>query len=196
MDYEDEKIAELKKQLRRNKYKDIKGEGVFINDQLVKFCLRNINNGTALYLPEDFIDMPEEIKLMKYPSVNRPQRIITSLDSSVNFVFSLVEQQMSDDQIKSLTDQMKELIHKSNPSVVFYREDREILDAGRPVFMFDFKSFGIDEQMYNMVCYTSLSCGVLHGTFICLDRDSENWKDMAWEAFQTIIEIKAHEKRM
>lgn len=191
MEYQDEKIAELKKQLRRQKYTDIKGEGVFINNQLVKFGARTVNDRVELYIPEAFIDMPEEIKLMKYPSVSRPQCIYTSLDGSVNFAFSLIDQSTPDSQVVSLTAQMMEVIHKSNPAAVFDQEASELLVSGHPICMFDFKSYGIDEQMYNMSCFTPLSSGTLHCTFSCVDGDSEDWKDVAWKAFKTIREINA-----
>lgn len=190
MEYEDEKIAELKKELRRQKYTHIKGEGIFINRQFTKFCLRAINDDVGLYIPEEFIDMPEEIQLMKFPSVNRPQRIFTSLDGSVNFAFSIVDYQIPDTQIESLAEQMEEVIRKSNPAAIFYQDDQSTLVSGRTICMFDFKNYGIDEQMYNMLCFTSLNHGTLHGTFICLDRDADDWKEAAWEAFKTITEIK------
>ncbi|MEH2928578.1 hypothetical protein VSQ48_01420 [Candidatus Ventrimonas sp. KK005] len=56
--------------------------------------------------------------------------------------------------------------------------------------MFDFKNFGVDEQMYNLSCFTSLGDGTLHGTFICLDQDSDDWKEIACEVFKTITEFK------
>lgn len=190
MKYKDEQIAELKKNLRRQKYTDIKGKGVYINGQFTKFRLREVHDDVVLYIPEEFIDMPKEMQLMKFPSVSRPQRIFTSLDGSVNFTFSLVEQHISDEQIEALAIQMKETISKSNPAAVFYQEEIQPLATGRINSMFDFKNFGVDEQMYNMVCFTPLSCGTLHGTFICLDQDSVDWKDVAWQAFKTITEIK------
>lgn len=192
MEYEDEKIAELKKELRRQKYTDIKGKGVFIKGQFIKFGLRAINDNVELHIPEDFIDMPEEIQHMKFPSVSRPKRIFTSLDGSVNFAFSIVDNQIPDNQIESLTGQMEKVIRKSNPAAVFYMDALESLASGRPICMFDFKSFSVDEQMYNMVCFTPLSCGTLHGTFICLDRDSGDWKNIAWEAFKTISETNVN----
>lgn len=116
---------------------------------------------------------------------------LTSLDGSVNFTFSLVDQQISEEQIEPLTLQMQEIIRKSNPAAVFYWEEAALLDSGHPICMFDFKSFGVDGQMYNMVCFTPLSSGTLHGTFICLDEDAEDRKDFAWNAFKTIHEIDA-----
>lgn len=189
MEYKDEKIAQLKKEINSLKNTDIKEAGVFINDRLTKFSARPVNEYVELYIPEEFIVMPKEMQLMKFPSVSRPQRIFTSLDGSVNFTFSLVEQCISDEQIETLAMQMKEIICRSNPAAVYYQEETEHLASGRPISMFDFKNFGVDSQMYNMVCITPISCGTLHSTFICLEEDSEDWKEFAWEAFQTIHEI-------
>lgn len=116
--------------MRRQKYTDIKGEGIFINRQFTKFCLRAINDDVGLYIPEEFIDMPEEIQLMKFPSVNRPQRIFTSLDGSVNFAFSIVDYQIPDTQIESLAEQMEEVIRKSNPAAIFIKTISQPLLAG------------------------------------------------------------------
>lgn len=187
MEYQDEKIAALMKERQRLRYTDIKGEGVFINGKFMKFGPRKINDNVELYIPEDFIDMPEEIRLMKFPSVFRPQMILTSLDGSINFTFNIVEDQASD-QIESLTAQMKEVVQKSNPAAIFYQEEYELLEGGTPVCMFDFKNFSIDGPMYNMVCFAGLHCGTLHGTFICLDQDAEDWKAIAWDAFKSLTE--------
>lgn len=156
MEYKDERIAVLIKEIRRQKHTDIKGEGVFINGQFIKFGLRAINDNVELYIPEEFIDMPEELRFMKFPSVNRPQTIFTSLDDSVNFTFSIVDNHIVDSQIESLMEQMVEVIRKSNPAAVFYQEASEILPNEHSICMFDFKSFGVDEQLYNMACFTSL----------------------------------------
>lgn len=65
MEYKDEKIAMLRKELHRQKYTDIKGEGVFINEKFTKFCLKAVNNDVELYIPEEFIHMPEEMQIRK-----------------------------------------------------------------------------------------------------------------------------------
>lgn len=43
--------------------------------------------------------MPEEIQLMKFPSVSRLQRIFTILVGSVNFAFSIVDNQIPNTKI-------------------------------------------------------------------------------------------------
>lgn len=94
MENPDIQIAELKKVRRKHKFTNIE-DGLFIGDMFVKFSARDILEGIECLIPEEFIDMPEEVQLMKYPSVSRPQRILTSLDSRVNFAFSLLKENIS-----------------------------------------------------------------------------------------------------
>ena len=49
----------------------------------------------------------------------RPQVIKTSLDTTVNFTFSLYEIELSEKEIDSTIHQFKDLIQKVNPAYVF-----------------------------------------------------------------------------
>ncbi len=65
MDYADEIPIRLKKMRRDQAYSDIKGEGVFIRDQLIRFSPKVVLERLKLYLPEGFIEMPAEFAAMK-----------------------------------------------------------------------------------------------------------------------------------
>lgn len=188
MHYEDELIVSLKKEQRRKKFTDIKSDGVYIEDRFINFTPRKIFDTVDIYIPDEFIDMPEEIQLMKYPSANKPQVILTSLDVSVNFAFNLIEDRIEEEQLKDLSAEMAKMIQKVNPAAMIYEEKSGRLSNGHLIYMFDYKSFGIDEQIYNMVCFTTINCGTLHSVFNCLDRDAEDWKEVAWQAFLSINE--------
>ena len=191
MDYADEIPIRLKKMRRDQAYSDIKGEGIFIRDQLIRFSPKVVLERLELYLPEGFIEMPEEFAAMKYPSVNRPQMILTSLDGSTNFAFNLLtEGDVPYERIGGLAGQMKGLLRRSDPSYVFEREEMGRLSNGSPIYMFDHRSFGVDEKLYNMVCFTAFQCGVVHGVFNCLERDMEQWRGAAWQAFLTMCEAE------
>lgn len=189
MEYEDEKIIALKKQMRNLTDTNIRESGIYIQDQYIKFNQIFIFDEISIYLPEDFIDIPEMVKTMKYPSENRPAVIKTSLDTSVNFSFNMLEK-INSEQVKELAGQLKSTINKMNPSFTFYEEwEGETLQDNK-IRMFDFKSYGLDEQIYNMMCLIPLKNGTLHGIFNCLDRDSEDWKEVAWKVFLTTKEQK------
>lgn len=189
MDYVDEVPIRSKKIKRDWAYADIKGEGIFVQDRLVRFSPRVVLERLELYLPDGFIEMPAELAAMKYPSVDRPQMILTSLDGSTNFAFNLfTDGNVPLERVGELTGQMKELLHRSDPSSVFEREEMGRLSNGSPVYMFDHRSFGVDEKLYNMVCFTAFPCGIVHGVFNCLERDLGQWRGAAWQAFLTMRE--------
>lgn len=63
-----------------------------------------------LMLPDTFVDMPSSIVKLKYPSEQRPQIIKTSLDASVNFTFSLFNQEFEDSQVGRGIEQCMEFL--------------------------------------------------------------------------------------
>lgn len=65
--------------------------GIYVGDDLITFTQIMLpETKIHLYLPEQFIVMPNLVKDMKYPSKNAPDLIITSLDSMVNFGFNIL----------------------------------------------------------------------------------------------------------
>ena len=195
MEYEDEQLAALKKQARSNQAVNIKEQGVYIGEEFINFQPVHILEKISIYLPETFIEMPEEIKKVKYPSANRPEIIKTSLNTNVNFAFNWMDKRSFVNQEEELALQLKAVLLKTNPSFVFYEEDEQKTSGGNTIRTFDFKSYGIDEQMYNMMCIISFSGGTLHGIFNCLDRDSEDWKKVLGQVFQSVVEFDEEEKR-
>ena len=156
MNYIDEEIIELKKIKRNQEYRDIRGDGIFIHDHLTRFVPNVIFEQLELYLPEDFIKMPDEFAALKYPSVNRPQKILTSLDGCTNFAFNLfTETPVPAEDVDKLAKKMKTMLQHSNPSLVFEWEESGVLSDSRLVEMFDYRSYGVDEKLYNIMCFAS-----------------------------------------
>lgn len=99
MDYLDEQILELKRQQKKEKYQGLE-TGFYIRDELLEFdrvLLEPMD--LSIMLPTTFATMPQSMVRVKYQSENRPQIIKTSLDTSVNFTFSLVPQQVRPEQL-------------------------------------------------------------------------------------------------
>ena len=188
MKYEDEIIAILKKKQRDQKYTDIRGEGLYINDRFIRFCPRQIYDMINIYMPEEFIEMPREIQMRVYPSINRPQIILTSLDCCVHFAFNLIHDKVTKEQLPDLVVQIENIIKKLNPSIEIQQDIESTLPNGQRIHIFDYIGFGVDGRIYNMVCFVILNCGILHGVFSCPDEETEGWKGAAWQVFQTISE--------
>ncbi|MDR7810498.1 hypothetical protein [Lacrimispora sp.] len=188
MEYDDEQIIAVKKQMKALQTANIKEQGIYIGEEYFKFQSVHIFDNVSIYLPESFIEMPDKIRKMKYPSDNRPDVIKTNLNTNINFAFNWLENLNCINQGEELSGQIKDVLIKTNPSFVFYEDRNGKTYSGNKIKMFDFKSYGIDEQMYNMMCTISFHGGILHGIFNCLDRDSEDWKEVAWQVFQTSME--------
>ncbi|WP_313260166.1 hypothetical protein [Lacrimispora sp.] len=195
MEYDDEQIIAVKKQMKALQTANLKEQGIYIGEEYFKFQSVHIFDNVSIYLPESFIEMPDKIRKMKYPSDNRPDVIKTNLNTNINFAFNWLDNLNCINQGEELSGQIKDVLIKTNPSFVFYEERNGKTYSGNIIKMFDFKSYGIDEQMYNMMCTISFHGGILHGIFNCLDRDSEDWKEVAWQVFQTSMESEQSSDR-
>lgn len=190
MKYEDEKIMEMKK-LVRKRICNIAEGGLYTGNEHLMFKEYEIfDRRIGVLLPEKFVDMPEEVKEFKYPKIGRPQIIKTNLDVSTNFSFNLFEETVDLEQARSLAIDFKLAIKKLNPAAVFYDEISEVNTYGLTVNMFDFKGYGLDEQIYNIVCVIALSKGILHGIFNCPNNYMDDWKNAAYQVFWMIREIE------
>ncbi len=83
MEYFDEEILDAKRELERLKHTTLE-TGIYVEDELLTFTQVTLpSSKIRIYLPEQFIVMPDMVKDMKYPSKNAPDFIVTSLDLSL-----------------------------------------------------------------------------------------------------------------
>ncbi len=98
---------------------NIKEQGIYIGEEYFKFQSVHIFDNVSIYLPESFIEMPDKIRKMKYPSDNRPDVIKTNLNTNINFAFNWLENLNCINQGEELSGQIKDVLIKTNPSFVF-----------------------------------------------------------------------------
>lgn len=188
MEYLDEQLLEVKKQQRKSWHQTLE-TGFYIQDQLVEFDWVTLEPiSLSLMLPTTFVTMPQSMVQVKYQSVNRPQIIKTSLDTSVNFTFSLLPHRVVPNQLRSLTKQLQSIIQRTNPANVFYDIQEEETCGEIPVCWFDYKGYAVDEQIYYMMYVLPWKEDqMLHGTFNCVFHCMDEWKKAAR---QVILSIK------
>ena len=185
-DYLDKDILESRKMIRKSKYNTLQ-TGIYINDEVVHFTAAKILDERAeAMLPDTFVDMPANLARLKYMSEQRPQIIKTSLDTTVNFTFSLYGIELPEEEIDSTVHQFKNLIQKVNPACVF---DEIVTEKEQGVGWFDFKSFGVDEQIYNIMYVKPIGGRLLHGVFNCMYRDMAEWKDAAIQVIYSVRDL-------
>lgn len=187
----DEKILEMKREKEKAKNNDITQGGVYIKEEFVEFEeVKLFNESMGILLPKSFVNLPENMKRVKYPSESRPQIIKTSLDTSVNFCFSLLQMPIKNEQTIEAVKQFKTILKRVNPAYVFFDLKQEKIGENeeKTVSWFDFKSYGIDFPMYNIMYVVPIKNKVMHGIFNCLYKDVEEWKEYAFQVIKSIKE--------
>ena len=185
MEFLDEKIIVTRRKEDQKKL-DIRKDYLIVNGEKIEFQETLLFQGKmTLLLPVSFVDMPQKIAKIKYPSEQRPQIIKTDLLGSTNFAFNLFDKGIKPTQMESAADSMKAILKKVNPANIFYESGTESL--GKTMLSwFEFKGHGIDTQIYYIVFLTSIGGKLLHGIFNCAIKDMETWKEAAFQVIRSI----------
>lgn len=182
----DEKILEYRKKARKEEFSSL-DTGMYINNELITFSeIQLFNNQVTIMLPDSFVDLPLGFAKIKYPSEQRPQIIKTNMDTTTNFAFNLFNDFIEESQIADVTMQFKNIIARVNPAYVFYHF--EVEENPKTIGWFDFKSYCVDANAYNLVYLTVIRNKLLHGMFSCLYKDALEWQDILPQIMQTVRE--------
>ena len=185
MEYYDEQIVKALHIQRRDTFGSI-DEGLYINNELIHFNKTLLfNDRVSVMLPENFVPMLPEITEVKYFSGKRPDEIYTSLDMSVNFTFTDLGISGNDQDTRLATGLIKQIIKNANPSYEFFEENEDV-EKDVIINRFDFQSYGIDDEAYNIMYLASTGNSLIQGTFNCLYRDRIEWKRAALEVIKTV----------
>lgn len=185
MDFLDEKIVEARRRESQKKL-NIREDGLIVNGEQIDFQETSLfHEKMTILLPTTFVDMPQKIARIKYPSEQRPQIIKTDLLGSTNFAFNLFDKEIKPIQMKSAADGMKSILKKVNPANIFYESGTEPLGETM-LSWFEFKGHGIDTQIYYIVFLTSIGGKLMHGIFNCAIADMEAWKKAAFQVIRSI----------
>lgn len=185
MDFLDEKIIEARRK-EAQKELNIREDGLIVNGEQIDFQeMLLFHEKMTILLPTSFVDMPQKIARLKYPSEQRPQIIKTDLLGSTNFAFNLFDKAIKPVQMQSAADGMKSILKKVNPANIFYESGTEPLGETM-LSWFEFKGHGIDTQIYYIVFLTSIGGKLMHGIFNCAVADMEAWKEAAFQVIRSI----------
>ncbi len=187
MKYLDEEIVKRKQDEKRKEFYDLR-TGMYVKERLIQFKRAYLEEtDVTIALPVDFVTMPESIKKIKYPVESRPSLVKTSLDTSVNFSFTRTAQGMRENQLPMASKQMRMIIQRMNPANIFFEEGQDVTDFSYPFCWFDYKSYALDDQIYNFMYLMLLSEKIiLHGCFNCKFELGKEWKDIVQQVIKTI----------
>ncbi|MDE6950939.1 MAG: hypothetical protein K2P64_08495, partial [Lachnospiraceae bacterium] len=139
-----------------------------------------------------FGDLPPDIVKVKYTSQQRPQVIKTSLDTTVNLGLSMMDIEIYGEQIRTLRNQAQEALKRLNPAFVFY--DSKVETKNVPLGWFEFKSYGLDTDVYNLMFISQIENKMLHGIFNCDYDDALEWREAARQMMYSITDLSKEEK--
>lgn len=189
MEYFDGEILEARRELELMKHNTLE-TGIYVEDELITFTKIILpDTKISIFLPEQFIVMPDMVKDMKYPSKNAPDLVVTSLDSKVNFGFNILPVLMEAGDTEELSRQFQNAIHNVNPSIrIKNQTSGETMEQGNEMSWFDFKGYTLDELNYNRMYLVRMRKTVLHGVFNCPMRVKEQWETIVEKCFLSIEE--------
>ncbi|MCM1561482.1 MAG: hypothetical protein NC123_18395 [Butyrivibrio sp.] len=185
----DEKILEYRRRARNEKYSTLE-TGMYINNELVQFERRLLfGDKISIMLPNSFVKLPSELAKVKYMSEQRPQIIMTSLDTTVNVGLSFMDVTIEADQLKVLMEQSKSVLKNMNPAIIFH-ESKVEEDIDLPLAWFEFKSYGMDKSVYNLMFIVMAYHKMLHGSFNCGYDYTLEWREAARQIVYSIQEVR------
>ncbi len=189
MNHYDKQILEARQEEERRRYMTLE-TGIYVDDELITFAQTTLpDTRIQLYLPEQFVTMPDQVRDMKYPSRNAPDFIVTSLDSTVNFGFNVLPVRLEEGDTKVMSIQFQEALQNINPSIrISERVDNTATETGSEMSWFGFKGYVLDGQNYNRMYIIRLAKNVLHGIFNCPPRVRDQWEDIVDQCFRSVEE--------
>jgi len=164
--------------------------GYYIQGSLEKFVIEEIfDQLISVYVPSSFIDMPDEIKSIKYPTNFRPEIIKTNLVGDINLSFSLLEESDNVD-VETLVSDFINLLSKARKGIKFLDSTKLNKEGCIEMHCFDFILPGIDKKIYHMIGMGKVGSKIIQTIFNCRETDANIWKKVAKDIFQNIELIR------
>lgn len=164
--------------------------GYYIEGRLETFSKEQyFDKLLSIYTPNSFIDMPKEIREIKYPNNFRPEIIKTNLVGDVNLSISLLK--VSEDmEIKTLVTDFKSLLSKAHTGIKFLEYDELANEGCVKMYCFDFIIPGIDERIYHKTGLGKIGRETVQVMFNCREPLSWTWKKAVNDMLQNIKPIR------
>ena len=183
--YIDEKIIPMKLETDNSISMSLE-DGYYISGKLETFTKAlYFNDSVSIYTPSSFIDMPDEIKEIKYPTNFRPKIIKTNLAGDINLSLSLLEEG-KDADIETLLSDLRSLLSKAHKGIRFLEAKKLNKEGFVEINCFDFVLPGIDEKIYHIVGMGKTDRQIIQVIFNCMESDANAWKKAVIDIFENI----------
>ena len=185
----DEKIIPMKLETDNNISMSLE-DGHYISGKLETFTKAlYFNDSVSIYTPSSFIDMPDEIKEIKYPTSFRPEIIKTNLAGDINLSLSLLEEG-KDADVETLQSDLRSLLSKAHKGIKFLEAKKLNKEGFVEINCFDFILPGIDEKIFHMMGMGKTDRQIIQVIFNCREPDANAWKKAVINIFENIELIR------
>ncbi len=167
-------------------------EGVMVKGVKYHFCEQlYFDDKISIWLPDNFIELPDAIKKLKYPGEGRPQVIRTIPTGGVDFGINLLPLDGSDQMTVEFGNQMYQLTRNMRPAELYYDKKLEVNErTGRKIAWFDYISHGLDAKLYNLIGTTYAAGKAVNFVFNCIAQDMSIWKPIALEVLFSLCDAE------
>ena len=186
MKYKDEQIALMRNEQKKSKYVNSE-TGMYVENIFIKFHQIELLSFFRIMMPEEFTQMEPKLAAKKYPSVDRPQLIMTDEEGVVNFTFSLFEEEIEAEKIDGTLNQFQIMITTAQPANKFMGKGHIETNKYRCGWM-EFKSHTLDGAVYNILSIIVIKERFILGLFNCPYEEWLDWKPVMLELLNTINE--------
>lgn len=141
----------------------------------------------SVALPPDFKDMPDYIAKKKYPSKFRPPVIMMNKDTTVNYLFHLMEQPLPKAELENAAKGFYINIKRTYPKGIF--DEIKIIDRvdGKAAW-FAYDTPVMDGKLFNVAYLTDIGGKLMYGAFNCILEDKDIWTDRVLYSIASIQE--------
>lgn len=152
----------------------------------IQFSRREIANTFSIMMPTIYDLMEPQYIKIKYPAYQHPNKIIyTNAETTVNLLFHLTEQEISEPDIEMVCNQMSEVLKKMHPSSEILSKETIELQEGCVAY-FDLVTPALDQSIYNFLYFFECNSKLVSGTMNCLQIQQHHWSDLARQMVETI----------
>jgi hypothetical protein len=173
--YVDEKIIPIKVSNTDEHHQSLE-EGYYISGRLETFSREKYFEGlVSAYVPDSFINMPDEVKEIKYPTNFRPDIIKTNLSGDIDLSFSLLTNVEKID-VEVMAVDFINILRKSHKGVKLGDLNYLSKEGFIKMRYFDFTLMGVDERLYHLIAMGEVNEKVLQVSFNCRENDIYKWQ--------------------
>jgi hypothetical protein len=166
-------------------HNDIKNGYAMIREERKEFSERCVvEDWLYMTIPSDFVLMPEEDAIIKYPNRNRPHIIFTNEYGSTNITFTFSKDKLTDDKIEEAKSYLEQTIIKM--TAVEKMISSYIIEENIKIGCFNYISPAFGADIYNLMFIFPLEGKFVVGNFNCLHLDKAAWSEIAEQMIRSI----------